>query len=165
MKLQISHHSKQPNQEAGVQICQYLQYSPNTINYGSHSVKNKLNPQDVSAAMIGGKSKYRTPPFLITFEMFNMNVHNFLVDFGASSIFMPYAVAKRLHAIPEKTGTRIMKLDKRNVKLIGELKYVLILMAIKPQYSQVIDIVVVDIPEAYRMLLSRDYSTKLNGYF
>jgi len=78
---------------------------------------------------------------------------------------MPYAVAKILHVISEKTGTRIMKLDSTNVKVIGELKDVLIQMAIKPQYTQVIDIVVVDIPEAYGILLSRDWSEKLNGYF
>ena len=30
---------------------------------------------------------------------------------------------------------------------------------------QVIDVIVVDIPEAYGVILSRDWSTKLNGYF
>lgn len=49
--------------------------------------------------------------------------------------------------------------------MIGELKDVLIWMASKIQYTQVIDIVVVDIPEAYGMLLSRDWSAKLDGYF
>ena len=82
-----------------------------------------------------------------------MNVYNCLVDSGASSTVMPYVVAKRLHAIPEKTGTRIMQLDRMNVKVIGEFKDVLIRMATKPQYSQDIDIVVVDILEAYEMLL------------
>jgi len=51
------------------------------------------------------------------------------------------------------------------VRVIGELKDVLIRMVAKPQYTQVIDIVVVDIPEAYGMLLSRDWSSNLNGYF
>ena len=78
---------------------------------------------------------------------------------------MPYVVSKRLHAIPEKTGTQIMQLDRTSVKVIGEVKDVLIRMAAKPQCTQVIDIVVVDIPEAYGMLLSRDWSAKLNGYF
>lgn len=73
-----------------------------------------------------------TPPFLITFEIFNMNVHNFLVDSGASSNIMPYAVAKRLQVVPKKIGTRIMQLDRINVKVIGELKVVLIRMAAKP---------------------------------
>ena len=61
-----------------------------------------------------------------------MNVYNFLVDSSASSTVMPYIVAKRLHAMPEKTGTQIMKLDILNVKVIGELKDVLIQMAAKP---------------------------------
>ena len=71
---------------------------------------SKMNrkPQDVSATMIGRKSKSMTPPFLITFEILNMNVHNCLVESGASSTVMPYFVAKRLEAIPDKTETRIM---------------------------------------------------------
>ena len=73
-----------------------------------------------------------TPPFLITFEILNMNIHNFLVDSGASSMVMPYVVSKRLHAIPEKTGTRIMQLDRTHVKVIGALKDVLIRMVAKP---------------------------------
>eukprot|EP00253_Pinus_taeda_P020675 PITA_20675 len=84
--------------------------------------KANQTPQDVSAAMIGRKLKSMTAPFLITFEIFNMNVHNCLVDSGASSTMMPYAVAKRLHATLEKTGTRIMQFDRTNMKLIGELK-------------------------------------------
>ena len=94
--------------------------------------KMNRNPQDVSATMIGRKSKSMTPPFLITFEILNMNVQNCLVDSSASSTVMPYVVAKRLHAIPEKTRTRIMQLDKTNVKVIGELKDVLIRIAAKP---------------------------------
>lgn len=120
---------------------------------------SKMNrkPQDVIAAMIGRKSKSMNPPFLITFEIFNMNVYNCLVNYSASSTVMPHVVVKRLHAMPEKTRTQIMQLDRTNVKVIGELKYVLIRTAAKPQYTQVIDRVVVDIPDAYGILLSRDW--------
>jgi hypothetical protein len=41
----------------------------------------------------------------------------------------------------------------------------MIIMATHPKFVQVIDIIVVDIPEAYGRLLSRDWSEKLNGYF
>jgi hypothetical protein len=34
-----------------------------------------------------------------------------------------------------------------------------------PKFVEVIDIIVVDIPEAYGLLLSRDWSEKLNRYF
>jgi len=50
-----------------------------------------------------------------------------------------------------------MQLDRTNVKVIGELKDVLIRMTAKPQYTQIIDIVVVDIPEAYG-IFSIDWS-------
>lgn len=49
-----------------------------------------------------------------------------------------------------------MRLNRTNVTVIGELKDVLIRMVAKPQYTQGIDIVLVDIPKAYGMLLSRD---------
>jgi hypothetical protein len=41
----------------------------------------------------------------------------------------------------------------------------MIRMATHPKFVQVIDIIVVDIPEAYGLLLSRYWSEKLNGYF
>ena len=34
-----------------------------------------------------------------------------------------------------------------------------------PTFMQVIDIIIVDIPEAYGLLLSRDWSEKINGCF
>lgn len=44
---------------------------------------NKIDPTDI--ALIGGRSKSHTPPFLLTFEIFNRNLHNCLVNSGASS--------------------------------------------------------------------------------
>ena len=48
---------------------------------------------------------------------------------------------------------------------MGELKDVMIRIATHPKFVQVIDIIVVDIPEAYGLLLSQYWSEKLNGYF
>ena len=41
-----------------------------------------LNPR-AYGALIGRKSRSQTPPFLLTFKIFNINVHNCLVDLGA----------------------------------------------------------------------------------
>ena len=43
-------------------------------------------------SLIGKNSKSTTPPFLLTFEIFNRNVHNWMIDFGASSNVMPWFV-------------------------------------------------------------------------
>ena len=61
--------------------------------------------------------------------------------------------------------TKIIQLDRSHVKVMGELKDVMIRLASNSKVHQVIDVIVVDIPEAYGLILSRDWSAKLNGYF
>lgn len=48
---------------------------------------------------------------------------------------------------------------------MGELKDVIIRLSSNSKVHQVIDVIVVDIPEAYGVILSRDWSGKLNGCF
>jgi hypothetical protein len=57
----------------------------------------KPNPR-TDGALIGKRSRSQTLPFLLTFEIFNRNVHNCLVNSGASSNVMPYSVYKNLNA-------------------------------------------------------------------
>jgi hypothetical protein len=49
--------------------------------------------------------------------------------------------------------------------VIGELKDVMIQISSNPKFHQVMDIIIVDIPKYYRMLLRRDWSENLHGYF
>lgn len=39
-----------------------------------------------------------THPFLLTFEIFNMNVYKCVVDLGASSNVMPYHICKKINS-------------------------------------------------------------------
>jgi hypothetical protein len=131
----------------------------NRVNLG------EAQKSTVNTTSIDKKSKLSIPPFLLTFEIFNRNMHNCLVDSGASSNVMPYFVCKKLNATPTKISTHIIQLDISEVKVIEELKDVMIRIASNPKIHQVIDIVVVDIPEAYGIFLSHDWSHKLQGYF
>jgi len=54
----------------------------------------------VNASLNGERSKWNTPPFILTFEIFNRNVHNCIVDSGASSNVMPVKVYEKLNAKP-----------------------------------------------------------------
>jgi predicted aspartyl protease len=67
----------------------------------------KPNPR-VDVTLIGKRSRSQTPHFLLTFEIFNRNVHNCLVDSGASSNVMPYSVCKMLNAQPKMCRTGII---------------------------------------------------------
>jgi hypothetical protein len=56
-------------------------------------------------------------------------------------------------------------LSNLQVKIMGELKDVMIRIVTHPEFMQVINIIVVDILEAYGLLLSIYWSEKLNRYF
>ena len=74
-----------------------------------------------------------TPPFLLTFEIFNRNVHNCMVDSGASSNVMPLSVCKNMNATWEACPIQIVQLDRSKVKVVGRLKNVLLILYADPR--------------------------------
>jgi ribonuclease HI len=149
--------------------------NPDPQDKGSLPVSNVNNVNNVDKIALETVSKKpqattlstrkNVPPFLLTFEIFNRNVHNCMVDSGASSNVMPWSVCQKINAEVEPSTLKIIQLDQTNVKVIGELKNVLIRLSSNPKVHQVIDIIVVDIPEVYGLFLSRDWSEQLHGYF
>ena len=76
---------------------------------------------------------------------------------------MPISVYKRINGQPKPSTWRVVQLDRTNVKVIGEMEDVLVLLSSNDKVCQVIDIMVGDIPDAYGLVLSRDWMEKLNG--
>lgn len=128
--------------------------SQKTLN--STSTSNQI--AHINTTLTIHKSKSKTPPFLLSFKIFNQNVHNYLVDVGASLNVMPFSICKKLNATPLKSSIHIIQLEITEVKVKVELKDVLIVFFVNPGIHQTIDIIVVDISESYGVLLSRDWS-------
>ena len=82
--------------------------------------------EEIDEASLGGKSKYKTPAFLLTFEIFSYNVHNCLVDSGASINFMPLSICKQINGQPKPTTSQVLQLDRTTVKVIREMEDFLI---------------------------------------
>jgi hypothetical protein len=101
-------------------------------------------------------SHKNVPRFLLTFEIFNRNVHNYMVDSGASSNVMPLSVCQKFNVEVQPSNLKIIQLDQTNVKVIDELKDVIVRLSSNPKVHQIIDIIFVDIPEFYGLFLSRD---------
>jgi hypothetical protein len=120
------------------------------------SLTDLRNKPTVNACSEDKKGKPFVPPFILTFEVFDKNLHNCLVDSGASSNVMPLYICKKLNIVPLKSNKHVIRLDRTQVNLMGELKDVMIIMETHPKFFQVIDIILVDILEAYGFLLSRD---------
>ena len=68
---------------------------------------------------------------------------------------LPYLVCKNINVEPQICKTKIIQLDRSNVKVMGELKDVLICLASNSKFHQAIGIIVVDILEDYGVILSR----------
>lgn len=103
----VNRNSKATPKEKNVKTTKVVKTS--TIANTSNSDNNKKttgeevrkpNPRE-DGALIGKRSRFQTPPFLLTFEIFNRNVHNCLVNSGASSNVMPYSVYKKLNTQPK----------------------------------------------------------------
>lgn len=58
----------------------------------------------VEDTAIGQRSSSVTSPFLLTFEIFNNNVHNCMVDSSASSNVMPFLVCQKLNVDLKKSN-------------------------------------------------------------
>jgi hypothetical protein len=72
------------------------------------NLKNKLCVNDFSLEKIGNPF---VPPFLLMFEVFNKNLHNFLVNLVASSNVMPLSICKKLNETPLKSDKHTIQLD------------------------------------------------------
>ena len=87
---------------------------------------NNQPKEEVGEARVGGKSKFKTPPFLLTFDIFNYNVHNCLVDSGASINVMQLSFCKRINGQLKPSTWQVIQLDMIAVKVIGEMEDVII---------------------------------------
>jgi len=114
---------------------------------------DKIGPSD--AILTGDRFNSHITPFLLNFKLFNKNFHNCLVDSEASSNIMPYSVCSKLNVKPYKYAVQIVQLDRTNVKVLGEMNEVLIILSSNANFFQIIDILVVDIPKFYGLILSR----------
>ena len=110
---------------------------------------NQPQEEEIGEASMGGKPKSKNPPFLLTFEIFNHNLHNCLVDSGASVNVMPLSVCKRINGQPKPSTWKVTQLDRTNVKLVGEMEDVLIHLSSNDKVCQFIDVVVA----TYRKLM------------
>ena len=105
----------------------FSQPLPGDKAYSSQKVSGKSSgPLKYIVNVVTLEANTLFPPFLLTFENYNYNFHNFLFDFGASMNIMPLSVAKKIYAKWDKTDAKIIQLDKSLVQAMGELKNVLI---------------------------------------
>jgi hypothetical protein len=135
------------------QIAKMIIFSEN------ESQDNVINVEDDNSNIIFGPhfegARDTVAPFYITLTIFDHLLHNCMLDSGASHNVMPKEIMDRLGLEITRPYGYLYSFDSRKVKCIGMIKDLVINLAQVPIKSVLMDVVVIDIPPKYGMLLSQ----------
>ena len=98
-----------------------------------------------------------SPPFYTSLNIHDKVLHNFLMDSRESHNLMPKTVMEELGLEITKAYHQLYSFDSRRVKCLGVIKYLAVALFQFLMKSVVMDIVVVDVPRKFGMLLSRSW--------
>jgi hypothetical protein len=102
-------------------------------------------------------------PFYITLNVYDQLLHNCMLHSRASHNVMPKIIMDRLGLQITRPYGDIYSFDSRKVKCMGMIKDLVVTLAQVPFKSILMDVVIVDIPPKYGLLLSRSWGAKLGG--
>jgi hypothetical protein len=102
-------------------------------------------------------------PFYVSLNIHNLILHNAMLDSGASHNLMPKAVMEKLGLEVTRPYKDLHSFDSCKVRCIGLIKDLCITLVQIPTKNMVMDVVGVNIPPKYGMLLSRSWGAKLKG--
>jgi hypothetical protein len=128
-----------------------------------------LNVQDDHPAILFGPRVEESgdvddvPPFYVSLKIHDMTLHNAMLDSGASHNLMPKVVMDELGLDITRPYKDLFSFDSRKVKCLGLIKDLVVSLSQIPSKNLIMDVVVVDIPPKFGMLLSRSWAAKLKG--
>jgi hypothetical protein len=128
-----------------------------------------LNKQDDHPAILFGprveenNDNEEVPPFYVSLKIHDMTLHNAMLDSRASHNLMPKVVMDQLGLDITRPYKDLFSFDSRKVKCLGLIKDLVVFLAQIPAKNMVMDVVVVDIPPKFGILLSRSWDAKLKG--
>jgi ribonuclease HI len=120
------------------------------------------NPTVILGPMVEDKDD-SSPPFYTSLNIHDKVLHNCLMDSGASHNLMPKTVMEELGLEVTKAYHDLYSFESRRVQCLGVIKDLVVTLFQLPMKSVVMDIVVVDVPPKFGMLLSRSWIKRLGG--
>ena len=96
-----------------LQALKLTKTSMTNINQGDTlSPTNLTNKSSVNACSLEKRGRHFVPPLMLMFEVFNINLHNCIVDSGTSSNVMSLSICKKLNATLVKSDKHVIQLDR-----------------------------------------------------
>jgi hypothetical protein len=139
------------------------------LTIGSENHSDTVNLTDDQPELLfrpevdGRDDTSEVTPFYISVNIHELILHNTMLDSGASHNLMPKEVMEKLGLEVTRPYKDLHSFDSNKVRCIGLIKDLCITLVQIPVKSMVMDVVVVDIPPKYGMLLSRSWGAKLKG--
>jgi hypothetical protein len=139
----------------------FLQPTPSSVSSDVISIQDE-NPTITLGPHIEDGSD-ASPPFYVSLNACDKILHNCLMDSGASHNVMPKVFMEEQVLEITKPYQGMYSFDSKKVKCLRLIKDMVVSLAHLPMKSIVMDIVVVDIPPKFGMLLSRTWAKKVGG--
>jgi hypothetical protein len=133
------------------------------------SIERHMEPYEDAPVILQGMDQNRGngshQPFFISLLVNNLLLHNCMLDSGASSNVMTRKVMEQLNLRISRPYHNVCAMDSREIKVHGLIKYLQVHLAVYPDISVLMDVVVIDVPDAWGMLLSRKWAASLGVVF
>ena len=99
----------------------------------------------------------------MSLNVHDMVLHNAMLDSGASHNLMPKGVVESLGLEITRPYKDMYSFDSKRVKFLGLIKDMVVSLNKLPSKTMVMDVVMVDIPPKFGILLLRSWTSKLKG--
>jgi hypothetical protein len=103
------------------------------------------------------------PPFFVSLKINDLLLHNCMYDSGASSNIITKNVMNMLNLKITRPYHNVCAMDSREVETHGIILNLQVKLAAYPNITFPMDILVIDVPDAWGMLLSRKWVATLGG--
>jgi hypothetical protein len=114
--------------------------------------------------MYHGKQREETPPFYLSLGVNGLHLNNCTLDFGDSINVIPLNFMKQLGLKTTHPYENVYGIDSKKVKVYGLIEYFEVYLQEFPQISLIVNIVVIDVPDAWGMFLSISWYANLGGF-
>jgi hypothetical protein len=102
-------------------------------------------------------------PFFITLVVNDLLLHNCMLDSGDSANVMSLKVMNQLGLNITRPYRNVCGIDSKSIKFCGVIKDLKVHLYTYPEVSLSMDVIVIDVPNAWGMLLSRKWAATLGG--
>jgi hypothetical protein len=143
------------------QIKEVLGLEP--TSQATHFVDESEDAPIILQTMHKRSNNMKNQPFFISLIVEDLFLHNCMLDSRASTNVMSLKVMEHLGLKISRPYKNICAMDSREVKVCGLIKDLQVFLATHQDICLVMDIVVIDVPDAWGMLLSRKWATDLGG--